>query len=103
MVLPIDIPTVLLLAFLGGVIATIGPGGFLYAEQAQYHGLQAVDTRRHSMMPPTDRSIARVSNPNVQITRNPTLWQGQIGTERIPNDLRRSFERASLSRDDENL
>jgi hypothetical protein len=26
----------------------------LYAEQAQYHGLQAVDTRRHSVTPSTD-------------------------------------------------
>ncbi len=30
----------------------------LYAEQAQYHGLQAVDTRRHLVTLPTDNCIA---------------------------------------------
>gem|GEM_PF-3175178 len=36
----------------GMIVVTIGI--VLYAEQAQYHGLQAVDTRRHSVTPSTD-------------------------------------------------
>ena len=36
----------------------------LYAEQAQYHGLQAVDTRRHSVTQSTDTDRAGYSTPN---------------------------------------
>jgi len=54
------------------------------------------------MIRSTDNSIAEFPILNIQLTGTPTQWQGQVGTERISNDLRRSFERALLSRDDEN-
>ena len=59
----------------------------LYAEQEQYHGVHAVDTRRHSMIRSTDNSIAEFPILNIQLTGTPTQWQGQVGTERISNDL----------------
>jgi len=34
---------------------------WLYAEQAQYHGLQAMDTRRHLVTPSTDFNRAGYS------------------------------------------
>nr|AKY04375.1 hypothetical protein [uncultured haloarchaeon] len=37
----------------------------LYAEQAQYHGLQAVDTRRHALQNPTVVARFKLQNPHV--------------------------------------
>jgi hypothetical protein len=37
----------------------------LYAEQAQYHGLQAVDTRRHALQNPTVIARFKLQNPYI--------------------------------------
>ena len=37
----------------------------LYAEQAQYHGLPAVDTRRHALQNPTVVARFKFQNPHI--------------------------------------
>jgi len=52
----------------------------LYAEQAQYHGVHAVDTRRHSVTQSTDNSIAEF--PIRTFKLQGPLYDGKVRSER---------------------
>ncbi|ELY52178.1 hypothetical protein C494_01442, partial [Natronorubrum bangense JCM 10635] len=59
---------------------TRSPDTLLYAEQAQYHGLQAVDTRHHLVPRSTVKNIAEFSIPTFKL--HESLYIGKVRSER---------------------
>ena len=56
----------------------------LYAEQAQSHGLQAVNTRRHALQNPTLVARFKLHNPHISLRGNHIRKQESVGNRAIP-------------------